>query len=481
MKKLAIIFLLFLSCGRENYPHYTPFTAQLIYDQSHNNVWGLWDHGYCGYSHLAMFLKQYGVIPSVIIRHLDDLTDIVNASGFQQTILMISVAKYQEFDSSEIDAVCNFVKAGGLLFVIAEHDNMYGSSQFLNAVTQKIGITINYGAVGKDNEHIQKLDELNNTAYSKKFGLKDVLHMLSSSLKGMTDSFEVLLRDDETDAVIAAGCTYGKGKMLVIGDSEMFWNGDGKVGIHAGDNTLFFKHCIEWLLQKRLIHTRHEAKTIQCFDRENSIAGIDNSPSGVEHFVKKLQEKVPGFVRDDSINIIVNPKPDCKIPHNKRNIICIEAHQKLLPSTVWGKKLLNLGAVNTRVYSFFMGDSNLEIAPCFVTDGDRNFLDVVIPYNKKSLQFHTLAGIVTNRKNCTLLKIPSSLWGEASHPGLEVLNDGIPLYQPNDYDNVGFLYADKNLLLIGDADAIANQNCNTETFYAIVSIVSQWIKTGNIE
>lgn len=479
MKRILFILLLILSCSQK-FPDYTPFTAHLIYDQSHNNVWGLWDHGYCGYSHIALLLKQYGIPASVNLKKIDECISSLPATGYQNSILMLSVAKYQQFDNREIDAICNFVKNGGLLFVIAEHDNMYDSATFLNAVTKKIGITVNSDAAGRDNENAQFLDDLNNRAYSKKFKLHNVVHMLSASLSGTSSSFEVLLCDDETDSVIAAGCTYGKGKMIVLADSEMLWNGDGKVGIGAGDNEAFFTHCIEWLLEKRLSHTVKYTAPIPCFDAENSCVYINRSPSGLQYFMNALKEKIPSLAHDESINIIVIPKADCTLNSNIRNIIFIEPHQKLLSGSVWGKRLLALGALNTKAY-LFLGDSNLEILPCFITDGDQNFFDVVIPRNKQSLHFHRLAGFVKKGNTGVILQIPSSLWGEVSHPGLEVLNDGIPLYQPNDYDNVGFMYADKNLLVVGDADAIANQNNNTETFNEIVTIVARWIKTGSVQ
>ncbi len=479
MKRIIFILIFIVGC-MQRFPDYTPFTAQLIYDQSHNNVWGLWDHGYCGYSHVAYMLKQYGIPASVNLKKIDECISFLPATGYHYSILMLSVAKYQQFDNREIDAICNFVKSGGLLFVIAEHDNMYHSATFLNAVTKTIGITINSDAAGKDNENAQSLDDLNNRAYSKKFKLHNVLHMLSASLSSNSNSFEVLLCDDETDAVIAAGCTYGKGKMLVLADSEMLWNGDGRVGIHAGDNKEFFTHCIEWLLEKRLSRKVKYTAAIPCFDAENSCAGIDKTPSGVQYFINALVEKIPSLAHDESINIMVIPKPDCAINNNKRNIIFVEPYQKLLSGTVWGKRLLALGALNTKAY-LFLGDSNLEMLSCFVTDGDQNFFDVVIPRKKQSLQFHRLSGFVKNANIGVILQIPSSLWCEASHPGLEVLNDGIPLYQPNDYDNVGFMYADKNLLVVGDADAIANQNKYTETFNEMVIFVARWIKTGSVQ
>ncbi len=479
MKKILLILLFIVSCSKK-FPDYTPFTVQLIYDQSHNNVWGLWDHGYCGYSHIAGVLKQYGIPASVNLEKLDECISSLPSLGYRNAILVLSVAKYQQFDEREIDAVINFVHRGGFLFIIAEHDNMYNCATFLNAVTKKMGITINSDAAGKDNDTVQSLDDLNNRGYSKKFKLNNVLHMLSASLSGTTDSFEVLLRDHEMDSIIAAGCRYGNGKMLVVGDSEMFWNGDGTVGIHAGDNKAFFKHCLEWLLEKHLVHTVKHAATVPYFDVENSYIAIDNSPSGVEHFINSLAKLNPSLLHDDSLNVIVIPKPDCVINSTKRNIIFIEPYQKLMPSTVWGKRLISLGAVNTKVYSL-LGDSNCEILPCLITDGDSNFFDVVIACKKKSFHFHTLAGVIKKGNAGVLAQIPSSLWGEVSHPGLEVINDGIPLYQPNDFDTAGFLYADKNLLVIGDADAIANQNRNTETFQEILSIVMRWIKTGKLE
>ncbi len=479
MKRILFTLLFIIGCS-QRFPDYTPFTAQLIYDQSHNNVWGLWDHGYCGYSHVALMLQKYGIPASVNLKTLDECISSLPSAGYTNSILMLSVAKYQQFDNRQVDAICNYVYSGGLLFVIAEHDNMYDSAAFLNAVTKKIGITINSDAAGKDNINLQSLDDLNNRAYSKKFKLRNVVHMLSASLKGMNNTCQVLLCDDATDAVIAAGCTYGKGKMLVVGDSEMFWNADGRVGIHAGDNILFFTRCIEWLLEKKLSRIVHTTTPLPCFDAFNSGVAIDSSPSGVKHFFEALTEKIPSLAHDESINIIVNPKPDCRLHHKKRNVIFVEPYQNLLPATVWGKRLLSMGAVNTKPYSFF-GDSNCEMLPCFITDGDRNFFDVVINHNRKKLYFHRLAGFSKKGNAGVLLHIPSSLWGETSHPGLEILNDGIPLYQPNDYDNVGFLYADRNLLVVGDADAIANQNRDTETFEQIVTIVSHWIHTGRIE
>jgi len=42
------------------------------------------------------------------------------------------------------------------------------------------------------------------------------------------------------------------------------------------------------------------------------------------------------------------------------------------------------------------------------------------------------------------------------------------------------MYADSKLLIVGDADAIANQNNNTQTFSAIVTMVTNWIQKGSL-
>lgn len=470
---LSIVFLL-ASCGQKNYPPYEPHSAQYVFDQSRNNAWGFWDNGFCGYSHAARYVKRYGITPSVNYRRLDACIPEALKSEYAYTILVLSVAKNQKFDYREITAVCNFVKSGGLLFVIAEHDNMYDSSSLLNSVTQTMGISINADAVGKDNAHMSSIHDLNNRAYSKAFNLDNVLHMLAGTLSKTKSSFEVLLRDDASDAVIAAGCRYGKGKMLVVGDSEMFWNGDGKIGIRAGDNELFFKRCLEWLLEKTLTQSVRSVPLAVSFDSEYSLAG-SSSLSGAGHFMKALQKEIPSIIHDETVRIVVNPCPDFTVNPSKKNIVFVEPYQNLVPSTVWGRRLLQLGAANPEVYSAFMDHSSINILPCFITDGDSSFYDVAIN-GKNTMRFSGLAGLAVFRNGGYVAHIPSRLWGETSHPGLEIINDGIPMYQANDVSNVGYMYADGTILVFGDADAVANQNSNTETFHAIVTIAARWLK-----
>jgi len=484
MKRIVFIILLcFMSCSQKQYQDYIPNTAQCIYDESHNNSWRFFDHGYCGYSTIAQFLKNYGIPPSITIKHLDECIQQCYRSGYTNTLLILSVAKYQQFDSGEVDALCNFVKKGGLLFVIAEHENMYNSAQFLNAVTTKLGIQINNDAAGNGSTPLQSIDNLNNSAYSKVFTLKNVLHMLAASLSGMNktnSSFEILLCDGTTDKVIAAGCIYGKGRMLVVGDSEMFWNGDGKVGINAGDNRAFFKSCVEWLLKKRLNKIVHHTTNVRCFDPENSMVQIDNSCSGIQCFMDALKEKIPSITTDSNITIVVHPQPQFTVKEGKRTIVFIEPYQNLMSSTVWGNQLLKAGAVNPSVYVSFAKSAKIQILPAFITNGDSNYYMVTIAHDKNSLVFNSLAALLSHRSDGMLFKIPSAFWGEVAHPGLEVINDGIPMYQSSDYTDAGYMYADSKLLIVGDADAIANQNNNTQTFSAIVTMVTNWIQKGSL-
>ncbi len=75
--------------------------------------------------------------------------------------------------------------------------------------------------------------------------------------------------------------------------------------------------------------------------------------------------------------------------------------------------------------------------------------------------------------------LPDSIWGETSHPGIVVKNEGRPLYQSSDISAPVLVYADANLLVIADSDIIGNQNAGTEGFNAVVKLVADWIGKGN--
>ena len=496
------------------YPPYNAGSAHLLYDEAHENVWGIWDTGYYGYSEFASAMVERGVPVSCVSRPADDVLADADTWSFEKTILVLSVARYQRYSDDEIRAMVDFVDNGGLLLVIGEHENMFDSSDFQNAVLARFGLELNDDYVGDtvdpEKLHMEHVSLLNQQAGSEPFGLDAVKHMLSASI-GFTGNGkpEVLLEGERSGEKlpIATGVRRGRGSVLVLGDSEMLWNGDGNIGIHAGDNMEFVISCVEWLLQADLEPMGSEPSSeasaemvgesgdrpIAWLPRGLSGIHVDDSPSGVKKFAERIEKSgyrvvgnEPGSDAKESVVVIAAPlKPlPAGILKKNRVIVFAESFMTLQKYTVWGKRLLSMGArPRQQVYGALATEYGITLQPCFLTDGglEGSYLDCSIPFFGKELALHRAGSLLVEAGRGTgdaFMKravVPGTIWGETSHPGIVVKNDGKPLYQSSDIEAPILVYADENVLVIADSDIIGNQNAGSDGFDAAAGIVVDWI------
>jgi len=505
---LLILWLILKPGNRSGFPSYTPYSAHVLYDESHENVWGIWDTGYFGYSEFARALVDRGVPVSCVARPLHEVLAGKTTWQYDQTILILSVARYQRYSSDEIEAVVNFVDNGGLLLVIGEHDNMFQSSDFHNALLQKFGLRLNNDFTGKTIDpntiSMNHISILNQKAVSRVFGLTNVMHMLSASIDFTGKGEPVVLLEGERGGdtlPIAMGVRRGRGAVLVLGDSEMLWNADGIIGIGAGDNMNFMLSCVQWLLRAELEKVKQPVvsnrvgeknTTIVRFARELSGTGIDSTPSGLRKFASGLNgySVIDGKTHDDEkadVLIVTAPLKPLKKEDYKGRRLIVFAESYMVPEkfTVWGSRLLNMGAKpGPRVYDTLWDTFGVTVRPCFLTDGGvkNSYLDCTIPYGGENLSLHRSGSLVTRvektRKNYFLYRIalPDAIWGETSHPGIQVKNDGRPLYQSSDVEEPILVYADDTILLLADSDIVSNQNAGTGGFRVVLKLVRNWIR-----
>ncbi len=110
---------------------------ELLYGECHGNVWGVRDTGFYGYSEFARILTDRGIIVS---RATGSLERALAETGLPKTVLVLNVAKFGSYRKGEIAAIETFVSRGGRLLVIGEHENIYGSADFQNAVLRPFGL-----------------------------------------------------------------------------------------------------------------------------------------------------------------------------------------------------------------------------------------------------------------------------------------------------------------------------------------------------
>ncbi|MEM7181892.1 MAG: DUF4350 domain-containing protein [Spirochaetota bacterium] len=457
---------------------------ELVYEEGHQNVWGIWDTGYYGYSEFALTLKKRGIIVSLNTNPLNTLIAQWRDSQVSKKIIVLNVAKYQKYTSEEIDSLIKFVSQGGKLLAFGEHDNMYGIADFQNPLLKKFDISLNSDFAGDP-------FLLERKATSKTFHLYNIFEQLSASLNfSPKDGIVLLTSNDNPKKVLAVGKRYKKGSIVALGDSELFWNGDATEGIGRGDNRLFLVKIFEWLCQEPFPEVAQDfayvpAKQISSrtktvfIDTTSGGRNIDSSHSGLSKFAE--------YLTDSEIHIHSNPKFQydvrivvgalTKISYsNQRTILFMEAFDRLEAFSFWDAfQLKNKKRNLTSVYSEFEKKFHFKVQPCFLTKKtSSNYFQYLTPQN---ILLHR-AGIIqlkdTNMSEWNL-HIDKHTWCETKHPGMTEKATEVPVFDRYDVRSTLVAAHDKNLFLLADSDVISNSNSHKAYFQHFVQKIVAWI------
>ncbi len=230
--------------------------STIIFDASHRPAKSIWDTGVMGYSDLAILLMdnnyRVGANTQSLLEILPDLSD--------KDIVVLPVAKYQEYTMGEITAITDFVYRGGGLLIFAEHDDVFDMTEFQQPVCSNFGITINNDSVIDNSAHVGGDNEWI-ILTSGFFGLTNISYTRGASLTlqdNATAIANALPTASPASAAVAAKSTYGLGRVICVSDSEFCWNGYlndttlRKSGLKWGNNSQFTLKIFNWLANQSL-------------------------------------------------------------------------------------------------------------------------------------------------------------------------------------------------------------------------------------
>ncbi len=225
--------------------------------------------GVHGYSRLFDHLGAHGY-PWTATRTYRIDAELLD--GFSVLFINLLHESAPDFRPEEIEAIHEFVAAGGGLFVIADHSNVYRHAERLNPLLQPMGIEVTYhSALDTDsvagsawillrnhaehpiNEGIElisfqtggTLETQSGTTFLSEQGFGDLWD--ESNTEGFYgnwtyDGDETLEPKGATTPVVAAA-EYGAGRVMVVGDQNIY----GDVWLHFGDNFSHALNGFEWL------------------------------------------------------------------------------------------------------------------------------------------------------------------------------------------------------------------------------------------
>ncbi|MBV8361138.1 MAG: TauD/TfdA family dioxygenase [Deltaproteobacteria bacterium] len=153
----------------------------------------------------------------------------------------------------EIEQVRKFVEAGGSLFVLGEHNYPLGRNN-LNELMKPYGIQFNRDTVmrprAKDDpilvRHFPIIPAPSHPVSENVF---EITYHRGCSLTLSATATDAIVAATPDNKVLCATKTYGKGRVAVIGDSDIF----SLPYIGYSDNTRLFINLICWLLDEKII------------------------------------------------------------------------------------------------------------------------------------------------------------------------------------------------------------------------------------
>jgi len=293
------------------------FAFQVIVDQSNHQVYSAFDTGFAGLSQFSEIVyKNKGHV----WQNYEPLEEVLPKIK-SETLLILGVSLIHSYKKETIDAVENYVKKGGHLLVLLEHDNFFNNAKKQNQLIQRFGVKAYYGkAMAKERNWKKNIWP---QAQSPLFNLNNIRLFLPAPLKygkNNTALLKIMNPLNKAYNVVATINESQKGKVIVLGDMEILWNMQKDTGINFGDNKNFFTKMLSYLFpqrqEKKPKFNQGFKKNLFVYTCQNGM-DLRDSLGGVTKFIKGINRL--GY----------NVKYGCKAP--KDSIVLITTPIKKLP------------------------------------------------------------------------------------------------------------------------------------------------------
>jgi len=175
------------------------------------------------------------------------------------------------FSSLEIKLIVNYVRSGGGLLLLSEYGADHLQKTNLNDIAGRFGIFFEKNIIKEANDtnqncssilHIQNFVEHQLTKNLREviiggacslFLSKEVKPLLQTNDHSIwsevyNTTSEEWTKEDEKQQTVAAYTELGQGKVVAIGDIDIFTS-NSRIGINSLDNRKFLQNIINWLIE----------------------------------------------------------------------------------------------------------------------------------------------------------------------------------------------------------------------------------------
>ncbi|TFG22930.1 MAG: hypothetical protein EU529_09095 [Promethearchaeota archaeon] len=284
----------------------------VLFEQSHSEMLSIKDQDFSEFINLLKSLTL-----KIITNENKNLT---NQQLQRVDILVIGNPIDDYFSNIEIKNIINFVRDGGRLLLISEYGGDYLQKTNLNDITGKnFGIYFQKNIVKQNNSinqncssiiSIQNFQKHQITKQLREIVISGTCSLLlkkeSNPLLYLNESWTEIYNgsneqwskeNENMKQIISASAEYGRGKVVAIGDIDIFSN-DSNIGLNCLDNRKFVLNLISWLLEPVkesdvTLWALNQLGTIQIELKRvnNKINNIIETMTILEHRISALEEE----------------------------------------------------------------------------------------------------------------------------------------------------------------------------------------------
>jgi hypothetical protein len=175
------------------------------------------------------------------------------------------------FSNIEIKDIVNYVRVGGNLMLVSEYGADFLQKTNLNELATNFGFFFEKNLIKEQNSHNQNCSSI---IHIQKFPSNDIVNglreviiggacslflkkgakpLLQTSVNNIwsevyNNTSEEWTKDKEQQHTIAAYSNFGQGKVIALGDIDIFCS-DDNIGINSLDNQKFLQNVINWLIE----------------------------------------------------------------------------------------------------------------------------------------------------------------------------------------------------------------------------------------
>ena len=235
----------------------------ILFDNAHNEMLNIEDKEFTDFANLLRRLD--------ISIKLNENKNLVKDIVRDVDVLVIGNAIDDFFSSNEIKIIVDFVRSGGGLLLLSEYGSDYLQKTNINDLSGKFGIKFEKNLIKEVNKanqnctsilHIQKFPKHQFTKHIRDIKIggacsiflnKDAKPLLKSEKDSWPEIFDStseqwIKEGEEEQQIIAAYSEFGQGKLVAIGDIDIFTS-DSNIGLNSLDNQKFLQNIINWLIE----------------------------------------------------------------------------------------------------------------------------------------------------------------------------------------------------------------------------------------